>query len=145
GRAGHLQPPVGETRPRPRGGGDHHQRRLGPRRSGASQRRAHAPAPLGAPPPLAQPAAWHRGLSAADAWHGCCIALLRRLPDRAQRTGAGGPRPSSRRPGQPDLAMREVLDELNEWTREGEDIALATVVETWGSSPRPLGSKMLVT
>ena len=41
--------------------------------------------------------------------------------------------------------MREVLDELNEWTREGEEIALATVVETWGSSPRPLGSKMLVT
>ena len=41
--------------------------------------------------------------------------------------------------------MREVLSELNSWTREGEDIALATVVETWGSSPRPLGSKMLVT
>ncbi len=41
--------------------------------------------------------------------------------------------------------MREVLDELNEWTREGEEIAIATVVETWGSSPRPLGSKMLVT
>src|SRR5258706_10798411 len=41
--------------------------------------------------------------------------------------------------------MREVLGELNEWTRDGEDVALATVVETWGSSPRPLGSKMLVT
>ena len=41
--------------------------------------------------------------------------------------------------------MREVLDELNEWTCDGEEIALATVVETWGSSPRPLGSKMLVT
>ncbi len=41
--------------------------------------------------------------------------------------------------------MREVLSELNEWTRAGEDIAIATVVETWGSSPRPLGSKMLVT
>ena len=41
--------------------------------------------------------------------------------------------------------MREVLDELNAWTREGENIALATVVETWGSSPRPLGSKMVVT
>lgn len=41
--------------------------------------------------------------------------------------------------------MREVLEELNQWTREGEDIALATVVETWGSSPRPLGSKMVVT
>ena len=41
--------------------------------------------------------------------------------------------------------MREVLDELQRWTRAGEDIALATVVETWGSSPRPLGSKMVVT
>src|SRR3954454_22858357 len=41
--------------------------------------------------------------------------------------------------------MREVLSELNEWTRTGEEIAIATVVETWGSSPRPLGSKMAVT
>src|SRR5258708_24849253 len=41
--------------------------------------------------------------------------------------------------------MREVLSELGEWTKAGEDIALATVVETWGSSPRPLGSKMVVT
>lgn len=41
--------------------------------------------------------------------------------------------------------MREVLSELEQWTGAGEDIALATVVETWGSSPRPLGSKMVVT
>src|ERR1700719_1996627 len=41
--------------------------------------------------------------------------------------------------------MREVLSELEQWTREGEEIALATVVETWGSSPRPLGSRMVVT
>src|ERR1700716_2831780 len=41
--------------------------------------------------------------------------------------------------------MREVLRELMEWTTAGEEIALATVVETWGSSPRPLGSKMVVT
>ena len=41
--------------------------------------------------------------------------------------------------------MREVLHELEQWTRAGEEIALATVVETWGSSPRPLGSKMVVT
>src|SRR6202163_854526 len=41
--------------------------------------------------------------------------------------------------------MREILSELNAWTEAGEDIALATVVETWGSSPRPLGSKMAVT
>ena len=41
--------------------------------------------------------------------------------------------------------MREILGELKEWTDGGEEIALATVVETWGSSPRPLGSKMAVT
>jgi xanthine dehydrogenase accessory factor len=41
--------------------------------------------------------------------------------------------------------MREVLAELTEWIGTGEDIALATVIETWGSSPRPLGSKMVVT
>jgi xanthine dehydrogenase accessory factor len=41
--------------------------------------------------------------------------------------------------------MRDVLTELQEWSAAGEEIALATVVETWGSSPRPLGSKMAVT
>src|ERR1700676_1265333 len=41
--------------------------------------------------------------------------------------------------------MREVLDELKQRTEAGEDVAIATVVETWGSSPRPLGSKMAVT
>ena len=41
--------------------------------------------------------------------------------------------------------MREVLSELKTWTEGNEEIALATVVETWGSSPRPLGSKMVVT
>ncbi len=41
--------------------------------------------------------------------------------------------------------MREILDELRVWNEAGEQIALATVVETWGSSPRPLGSRMAVT
>src|SRR6267378_853895 len=41
--------------------------------------------------------------------------------------------------------MREVLSDLKTWTADREQIALATVVETWGSSPRPLGSKMVVT
>src|SRR5262249_60627676 len=40
--------------------------------------------------------------------------------------------------------MREVVPELQAWRNAGEPVAIATVVETWGSSPRPLGSKMLV-
>jgi xanthine dehydrogenase accessory factor len=40
--------------------------------------------------------------------------------------------------------MREVADELRAWREAGDPVAIATVVETWGSSPRPLGSKMLV-
>jgi xanthine dehydrogenase accessory factor len=43
------------------------------------------------------------------------------------------------------VGMREVMRELSEWRRAGENVAIATVVETWGSSPRPLGSRMLVT
>ncbi len=40
--------------------------------------------------------------------------------------------------------MRDVLDELLEWWRQGEDVALGTVVATWRSSPRPPGASMLV-
>jgi xanthine dehydrogenase accessory factor len=40
--------------------------------------------------------------------------------------------------------MREVLAEIKEWTAAGDKVAIATVVETWGSSPRPMGSKMAV-
>lgn len=40
--------------------------------------------------------------------------------------------------------MREVMQELREWRSAGEDVAIATVTETWGSSPRPIGSRMLV-
>jgi xanthine dehydrogenase accessory factor len=39
--------------------------------------------------------------------------------------------------------MREIADELRQWRAAGDAVAIATVVETWGSSPRPLGSKML--
>ena len=31
-----------------------------------------------------------------------------------------------------------------EWHDAGRELALATVVETWGSSPRPTGSQLLV-
>lgn len=41
--------------------------------------------------------------------------------------------------------MRELLDEIETWRREGRQVALATVVKVWGSAPRPLGAKMAVT
>jgi len=38
--------------------------------------------------------------------------------------------------------MRDTLSDIDRWLAEGEDVALATVIETWGSSPRGVGSRM---
>jgi xanthine dehydrogenase accessory factor len=40
--------------------------------------------------------------------------------------------------------MRDVLSELGQWWREGRPVAMATVVGTWRSAPRPAGASMLV-
>jgi xanthine dehydrogenase accessory factor len=39
----------------------------------------------------------------------------------------------------------DVLSIAAQWRAAGEAVALATVTETWGSSPRPAGSQMAVT
>jgi xanthine dehydrogenase accessory factor len=39
----------------------------------------------------------------------------------------------------------DILDTARIWRESGEKVALATVVETWGSSPRPAGSRLAVT
>ena len=36
------------------------------------------------------------------------------------------------------------LTQAKEWQDRGLKVALATVVETWGSSPRPAGSQLVV-
>jgi xanthine dehydrogenase accessory factor len=41
--------------------------------------------------------------------------------------------------------MDDVLAKAAEWREEGEDVAIATVVATRRSAPRPLGSKLAVT
>ena len=41
--------------------------------------------------------------------------------------------------------MKDVLDEVSAWTERGDRIALATVIDTQRSAPRPVGAKMAVT
>lgn len=38
----------------------------------------------------------------------------------------------------------EVLETAYEWLKEGRSVALATVIETWGSAPRKAGSQLVI-
>jgi hypothetical protein len=38
----------------------------------------------------------------------------------------------------------DLLREAEAWARAGRGVALATVVETWGSAPRPVGSHLVI-
>ncbi len=42
-----------------------------------------------------------------------------------------------------DLQL-DVLSAAESWRGEGRNVALATVVETWGSAPRPVGSHLVI-
>ncbi|WP_429815429.1 XdhC family protein [Ensifer sp. B1-9] len=45
------------------------------------------------------------------------------------------------------LAAANVLDPLDvaeAWVKEGRKVAIATVIETWGSAPRPVGSHLVI-
>ncbi|WP_425905078.1 XdhC family protein [Nitrobacter sp. TKz-YC02] len=38
----------------------------------------------------------------------------------------------------------DILRAAENWRKEGKGVALATVVETWGSAPRPAGSSLVI-
>lgn len=40
--------------------------------------------------------------------------------------------------------LNDVQPQVDEWLRQGEPVALATVVKVWGSAPRPRGAKMAI-
>jgi xanthine dehydrogenase accessory factor len=45
----------------------------------------------------------------------------------------------------PGVTFRDVARDVERWKAEGEEVALATVVRTWGSGPRGPGAKMALT
>ena len=38
----------------------------------------------------------------------------------------------------------KILDEAKDWLTTKQNVVLATVIQTWGSSPRPVGSRMII-
>ena len=38
----------------------------------------------------------------------------------------------------------KILEEAKDWLAAKQSVVLATVIQTWGSSPRPTGSRMII-
>ena len=38
----------------------------------------------------------------------------------------------------------KILEEAHDWVKANQKVILATVIQTWGSSPRQVGSRMII-
>mgnify|MGYP001124083367 CR=1 FL=1 len=42
------------------------------------------------------------------------------------------------------VRSEEIVEQAASWQAAGQKVAFATVVKTWGSSPRPVGSQLVI-
>jgi xanthine/CO dehydrogenase XdhC/CoxF family maturation factor len=40
--------------------------------------------------------------------------------------------------------IMSILDEAADWVKAGRKVAMATVIETWGSAPQPVGAQLAI-
>lgn len=77
----------------------------------------------------------------------CSTTASRRFADPILRSGAEEDRSkisNEEAIAMITLRMHDPLLIAEQWFAAGREIALATVIETWGSAPRPVGSHLLV-
>ena len=43
-----------------------------------------------------------------------------------------------------NISDDNVLEKAAQWRAQGRKVAIATVIETWGSAPRPVGSQLAI-
>ena len=122
----------------------HRLRRLGAGGCGRRRARDGAARAAGVRGRLGQSAEGASGLPAPGRRHAGGAAVRRPLPLRAQsrqprRIGRG-----PHRNREEACSVKEILEDVERWRAEGKKVAIATVVATRRSAPRPIGAKLAI-